>query len=415
MSARLDPATQAWMRAPETVAVMDALTRDGGDARFVGGCVRNALLSCAVDDIDIATPLTPGDVTKRLEAAGLGAVPTGIEHGTVTAVANGKPFEITTLRRDVSTDGRRAVVAFTTDWAEDAQRRDFTMNALYAAANGAITDTVGGLEDLKAARVRFVGDPVTRIREDYLRILRLFRFQAWYGKGELDSAALHAAASERGGLQKLSGERIAKEMLKLLAAEDPLDCLRAMAASAILPEIMPGALSMARLERLVKIDADAFFTPDPVLRLAALLPDDPVAARELGERWKLSNADRIRLEDLAGGREKIVSYLSIREVRKFLYRLGQQRFRDRVFLRWAEDPKESNSIQWRALLAMGDSWTRPEFPLTGREVMAAGVPEGPLVGKVLAEVEEWWVDSDFIEDEFSLAERLKAVVQATVY
>lgn len=415
MSAKLDPARHAWMRAPETLAVLSALAGDGGEARFVGGCVRNALLGRAVEDIDIATPLTPDAVTKRLHAAGLGAVPTGIEHGTVTAVANGKPYEITTLRRDVATDGRHAIVAFTTDWAEDARRRDFTMNALYALPGGAVFDLVGGVADLKAGRVRFVGDPTTRIREDYLRILRLFRFQAWYGKGELDPAALHAAASERGGLQKLSGERIAKEMLKLLAADHPLACLRAMAAAAILPEIMPGALSMARLERLVKIDADAFFTPDPVLRLAALLPDDPVAARELSERWRLSNADRIRLEDLAGGRERIVSYLSIREVRKFLYRLGKQRFRDRVFLRWAEDAKESNAVQWRALLAMGDSWTRPDFPLTGREVMAAGVPEGPLVGQVLAEVEEWWIDSDFIEDEFSLAERLKAVVQATVY
>ncbi len=415
MSQTLDPKLNGWMTAPETRAVLAALTKDGGAARFVGGCVRNALLGRAVDDIDIATPLTPDDVTKRLQAAGLQAVPTGIAHGTVTAIADGKPFEITTLRRDVSTDGRRAVVAFTTDWAEDAARRDFTMNALYADATGAITDTVGGVEDLKAGRVRFVGDATTRIREDYLRILRLFRFHAWYGSGELDQSALHAAAAERAGLQKLSGERIAKEMLKLLRADAPLAGLRVMAASAILPEIMPGALSMARLERLVAIDTDAFFAPDPLLRLAALLPDDAKAAGALADRWKLSNADRIRLEDLAGGREKIVSYLSIREVRKLLYRLGPQRFRDRVFLRWAEDPKPSNAIQWRALLAMGDSWTRPDFPLTGRDVMAAGVPEGPLIGKVLAEVEEWWVDADFIEDEFSLAERLKAVVQATVY
>ena len=412
MTERLDPARNAWMSAAETRAVMDAL---GGEARFVGGCVRNALLGRAVDDIDIATPLTLDEVTKRLEKAGLTAVPTGIEHGTVTAVANGKPFEITTLRRDVSTDGRRAVVAFTKDWKEDAGRRDFTMNALYAAASGEVFDYANGLADLKAGRVAFVGDPVTRIREDYLRILRLFRFHAWYGKGEIEAGALHAAASEREGLRKLSGERIAKEMFKLLAAENPLPCLRVMAASAILPEIMPGALSMARLERLVKADADSFFEPDPVLRLAALLPDDTRAAGELCDRWKLSNEYRLRLEDLAGGREKIVSYLSIREVRKFLYRLGKERFHGRVRLRWAEDAKEGNSIQWRALLAMGDSWTRPEFPLTGRDVMKAGVLEGPLVGKILAEVEDWWVDSDFIEDEFSLAERLKAVVQATVY
>lgn len=415
MSGKLDPARHAWMRAPETLAVMEALTKDGGEARFAGGAVRNALLGCAIEDIDIATPLTPDEVTKRLQAAGLGAVPTGIEHGTVTAIANGKPFEITTLRRDVATDGRRATVAFTTDWTEDAKRRDFTMNALYASAAGEVFDFTGGLADLKAGRVRFVGDAVARIREDYLRILRLFRFHARYGKGELDAAALHAAAAERAGLAKLSGERIAKEMLRLFEAENPLPCLRAMAASAILPEIMPGDLDMKRLERLVKIDADAFFRPDPVLRLAALLPDDPAAARALAGRWKLSNADRVRLEDLAGAREKIVSYLSIREVRKFLYRLGEARFRDRVLLRWAGDAKESNAVQWRALLAMVDGWQRPVFPLTGREAMAAGVPEGPLVGRVLAEVEEWWIESDFTEDEFSLAERLKAVVQATVY
>jgi poly(A) polymerase len=414
MSERLDPARQNWMNSPETKSVMAALTRDGGEARFVGGCVRNALLGQPVDDIDIATPLTPDEVTRRLKSAGLGAVPTGIEHGTVTAIAGGKPYEITTLRRDVSTDGRRAVVAFTKDWAEDAQRRDFTMNALYADASGAILDTVGGLPDLKTGKVRFVGDPVTRIREDYLRILRLFRFHAWYGKGEIDEAALHAAAAERAGLQQLSGERIQKEMLKLLLAAGPMHCLRTMAASAILPEIMPGALSMARLERLVKTDADCFFAPDAGLRLAALLPGDPSATNALAARWKLSNADRVRLEDLAQGREKIVSYLSIREVRKLLYRLGKERFHDRVRLRWAEDAKETNAVAWRALLAMGDSWTRPHFPLTGREVMAAGVPEGPLVGKVLAEVEEWWIDADFLEDEFSLAERLKAVVQAMV-
>ncbi|HSZ74578.1 MAG TPA: CCA tRNA nucleotidyltransferase [Rhizomicrobium sp.] len=401
---------QSWMNAPETRAVMEAL----GEARFVGGAVRNALLGREVDDVDIATPLTPDEVTARLQKAGLGAVPTGIEHGTVTAIANSKPFEVTTLRRDVATDGRHATVAFTRDWREDASRRDFTMNALYTSADGEVFDYFGGIEDLHAGRVRFVGDPSTRIREDYLRILRLFRFHAWYGKGEIDSDGLRAAANEKVGLAQLSGERLQKETLKLLAADDPMSVLRAMAASTILSEILPGALNVARLEHLVANDTNNFFAPDALLRLAALM-SDAETARAIGDRFKFSNADRTRLEDLAGAREKIVSYLSIREVRKLLYRLGAKRFRDRVSLRWAEDAKASNAIQWRALLALADTWEAPRFPLTGRDVMAAGVPEGPLVGRILSEVEDWWIDSDFIEDEFSLAERLKAVVQATAY
>lgn len=408
---KLDPANHPWMRASETRAVIDAL---GGNARYVGGAVRNALMGEPVTDIDIATPLLPEEVAKRLKAAGLDAVPTGIEHGTVTAISNGKPYEVTTLRRDVATDGRRATVAYTTDWVEDAQRRDFTMNALYATPDGEIADYVGGVKDLTYGLVRFVGDPVTRIREDYLRILRLFRFHAWYGKGEIDADALHATAAEKAGLAKLSGERIAKEMLRLLEAENPAPVLRVMAAAGILAEIFPAAVSVARLEKLAVLDARNFFAPDPLLRLAALLPD-AAAARALSDRWKLSNADRARLEAALGGSEKIVSYLSIREVRKLLYLLGPRAFKDRASLRWAEDAKESNSVQWRALLALADAWVRPNFPLTGRDVMAAGVPEGPLVGRILSEVEAWWIDADFTEDEFSLAERLKAVVQATAY
>ncbi|HSM96689.1 MAG TPA: CCA tRNA nucleotidyltransferase, partial [Rhizomicrobium sp.] len=346
------------MTNADTRAVMDAL----GDARFVGGVVRNALMGREVSDIDIATPLTPQDVTKKLEAAKLKAVPTGIEHGTVTAISNGRPYEVTTLRRDVSTDGRRAVVAFTTDWAEDAQRRDFTMNALYADASGEVFDSVGGVADLKAGRVRFVGDPATRIREDFLRILRLFRFHAWYGKGEIDKPALQAAAAEKANLKQLSGERVAREMLKLLLAEDPVPVLRSMAATGLLGEIVPGELNIARLERLVSIDANNFFPPDAILRLAALLPDRTAAANEISDRWKLSNADRERLADLCGNTEKVVSYLSIKEVRKLLYKLGIARFKDRVFLKWADDPKESKFIQWRALLAMADAWERPKFP-----------------------------------------------------
>jgi len=409
---KLDPKRHTWLTDAKTRAVLDAL---GPDSRFVGGAVRNTLLGREVSDIDIATPLLPDVVAKRLTAAGLGAVPTGVEHGTITAIASGTPFEVTTLRRDVATDGRRAVVAYTTDWKEDAARRDFTMNALYATADGEVIDLVGGVADLNAGRVHFVGDATTRIREDYLRILRLFRFHAWYGKGEIDAEALRAAAAEKAGLAKLSGERVQKELLRLLEAENPAPVLRTMAAAGILSVLLPGALSITRLERLAAIDAEAFFTPDPLLRLAALLPNDVSVADAVAAKLKLSNTQALRLADIAGAKEKIVSYLSVKEVRKLLYRIDTGPFKDRVFLKWADDAKNSNAVQWRMLLAVADAWERPRFPLSGREVMLAGVPEGPLVGKILAEVEDWWVDADFTEDEFSLAERLKAVVQATAF
>jgi poly(A) polymerase len=409
---RLDP--QPWMSAPPTRKLMEAL----GEARFVGGAIRNTLLGVPVGDIDIATPLTPDEVGKRLTAAGIHFVPTGIEHGTLTAIVEGKPFEVTTLRRDVTTDGRHAVVAFTDDWRLDAQRRDFTMNALYADASGEVFDFVGGIEDLKAGRVRFVGDAAARIREDYLRILRLFRFHAWYGKGEIDAEALRAAAAEKDGIARLSGERIAKEMLRLLEAENPAPVLRPMAASGILAQVLPGEANIARLENLAKIDTANSFAPDALLRLAALMPSaaSVVPAMEIAiavaNRWKLSNEARARLADIAGADEKIAPDLSVREARKLLYLLGVRPFKDRVFLKWAEDAKASNTDSWRALLALADAWERPRFALTGRDVMLAGVPQGPLVGQILGEVEAWWIDGDFTADEVSLAERLKTAVRA---
>ena len=402
-----------WMSAPETRAVMDALTKEGGGARFVGGCVRNTLLGESVEDIDIATTHRPEEVIRLLEAAGLKAVPTGIDHGTVTAVSNGKPHEVTTLRKDVETDGRRAVVAFTDDWTEDAQRRDFTMNALYLDVEGNLYDPVGGMADAKVRRVRFIGDPRARIREDYLRILRLFRFHAWYGTGEPDREGLKAAADLRKGLRKLSGERVQKELLKLLSAENPVPALRTMAAAGVLAEVLPEAVHIGRLAKLAAIETGQLFTCDPVLRLGALL-DSSEAAADVAGRLRMSNADRERLIAMHADQSKIVCYLSAREVRRTLYRIGRRTFEDRVMLAWADDPKETNAVQWRALLAMAASWRKPKFQLTGEEVMAAGVPKGEEVGRVMREVEEWWVDSDFTDDRFSIIERLKAVVQATV-
>ena len=408
---------QPWLNAPETARLFAALTAGGGEARFVGGCVRNALIGAPVADLDIATDIVPDEVLRRLEAAGIAAVPTGIAHGTVTAIVDHKPFEITTLRRDVSTDGRRATVAFTTDWREDAARRDFTFNALYATAAGEVIDMTGGLADLEARQVRFIGEPAHRIAEDYLRILRFFRFHAWYGRGELDRAGLAACAAAKDGIQHLSGERIHAELLKLLAAPDPVPALRQMASAGIIGEVLPGALDMGRLAKLVEIETTQLFAEgDALLRLAALIAGGPEARRQaLARRLRFSNAEAARLAAIDRTETKIVSYLSVREVRRALYRLTPPVFKDRAMLGWAADPRPHNATQWRALLAMADSWARPEMPLTGNDVLAAGVPNGPEVGRILEEVEEWWIDSDFTDDKFSIIERLKAIVQATVY
>lgn len=401
---RIDPSKHPWMAAPETQRLLAAL----GQGRFVGGAVRNALLGIAVADIDIAVPMPPEETVKRLEKAEIKFIPTGWEHGTVTAILGGRPFEVTSLRRDVETDGRHAIVAFTDDWEEDSARRDFTMNALYAAPDGEIFDYHGGVPDLIAGRVHFVGDPATRIREDYLRILRLFRFHAWYGKGEMDAEALRAAAAAKAGLGHLSGERIAKELLRLLECAGPVPALRMMAASGVLSELLPYALRLPRLEQLVVIEAENQFGPDALLRLAALLPDEADTARKVAERLRLSNAERARLEALAVAGDKIPPHLSAAEVRRLLYRIGSARFRDLVLLSWAASSRRA--IHWRMLLSIADGWERPRFPLTGHEAMAAGVAEGPEVGRLLNLVEAWWLEQDFAPDQAQLMEKLRSLI-----
>lgn len=417
MSAEKDLARAAWLNEADTKSVMEALASGGGTARFVGGCVRNALLGENVVDIDIATTEPPERTQALLEAKGIKVVPTGIAHGTVTAVTPSRHFEITTLRVDVATDGRRADVAFTGDWLEDAKRRDFTINALYCDADGTLHDPLGGRDDLKARRIRFIGDAHRRIREDYLRILRFFRFHAWYGKGEPDAESLRACAEEREGLRQLSGERVRDELMKIAKADAAGAAFRQMAASGVLAIVLPEASRLDRFEKLVAIEAEQLFVldADPVLRLGAMLDLDEAGVKALAERLRLSNKDRDRLTAMLTDRTKIVCYLSMREVRRALYLMGRDLFKDRVSLGWAEDRPGHNTFQWRALLAMADSWQKPELPLTGDMIKAAGVPEGPEIGRVRKEVEEWWVDSDFIDDEFSIIERLKAVVQATVY
>ena len=411
MNARLDPLFHPWMTEPSTRVVMRALTAHGGAARFVGGAVRNALLGEPVVDVDIATPLIPDEVISRLRTAGLGVVPTGIEHGTVTAVSNGKPYEVTTLRRDVETFGRHATVAFTTDWAQDAARRDFTINALYADESGALFDYFGGLADIVERRVRFVGDARTRIREDYLRILRLFRFHAWYGKGEIDADALSAALAEKAGLKLLSGERVQKELLRLLEARDPIAALGAMNAVGIPAQILPAAPNLKRLGSLLLIELKNDLGPDRELRLAALLPDNPQVARTFAGELKLSNALRDRLVQAAEADSSVTSGLSEAETRQRIYRLGVACFRDQLLLRWAESDDLADHPGWRAKLALAQNWRPPKFPLDGNDVMALGIEEGPEIGSLLRDVENWWVEQDFVPDRAALLQQLKQLAE----
>jgi poly(A) polymerase len=381
-------APQPWMTEPATQGVLAALADAGGAARFVGGAVRDALLGRPVGDIDIATPLSPEEVTLRLERAGITVVPTGIAHGTVTAVVPPRHFEITTLRQDVETFGRQARVAFIADWAGDARRRDFTMNALFLDAEGRVFDPVGGLADLRAGRVRFVGDPATRIREDVLRLLRFYRFYAHYGRGAADGAARAACTALAPLLPGLSGERVAAEMLKLLAAPDPLPTLAMMAEDGVLAVLLPEAQRRDRLATLVPLEPK----PDPLRRLGALVAGD---VAQLAERLRLSNEQRDRLMALAQPPWPVDLAGDDAVQRRALYHLGAGRYRDLVLLRAAETG-ETEPVA--ALLALADSARPSPFPLKGRDVTALGVPAGPEVGRLLAAVEAWWEEGDFRAD-----------------
>ncbi len=377
--------------------------------------MRDALLQRdhADIDIDIATPLTPPEVLSALDAAGLRAIPTGLDHGTITAIVEGRPFEITTLRRDVETDGRHAVVAFTTDWAQDAARRDFRLNALYADPDGTLHDPTGhGVEDALAGRIVFVGDAHTRIREDYLRILRFFRFLAHYGRGEPDPVALAACADETDGLSGLSVERVSKELLKLVAAPDPRSAVRYMAMSGVLALLLPETRGLEGFEGLVQIETEALHVCDATLRLAALLPDDADVVTAVARRLRLSNALRDRLVGACRGEVRIVSSLPPPEMRRAIWKLGARSFRDQALLAWAGSPGDAAAPQWLTLLTYSEAWTPPAFPVSGDDILAAGVPRGPLVGQVRRDIESWWLDHDFMDDKRAALERLKAVAQS---
>jgi poly(A) polymerase len=402
------------VRNLDVQAVLTALNTAQADcARLVGGCVRDAVLGKLAHDIDIACQLGPEAVIAALQAAGIKVVPTGLAHGTVTAIPAGKPVEVTSLRTDVATDGRYAEVVFTDDWLADARRRDLTMNALYCDAQGRVFDPIGsGIDDAKAGLVRFVGDAGTRVAEDYLRILRFFRFHAFYGKGAPDAVALAACARHQGGMAKLSVERVWMELKRLLAAPDPRVVLRAMVETGVLAAILPETEGLEALQHLVEIENSLFLDPEPLQRLMALLPRDPAPVAGLVSRLKLSSAEGERLLGWAADQTEIQSYLSARDVRRALYRMGAQLYLDRVRLAWAHDREPRRTSQWRAMIALSSGFVAPRFAVTGEQVLAAGARPGPAIGQILRELERWWVENDFTDDEMGLVERLKALVQA---
>lgn len=422
---RIEP--QPWMTAPETQAVIAALTAEGAEVRFVGGCVRDALAGRPVKDVDIATPDPPRRVMTLLQRAGLKAIPTGLDHGTVTAVSGHRPFEITTLRRDVETDGRRAVVTFTDDWVADAARRDLTFNALSCSPDGRLYDPFGGRADLAAGRVRFVGDPRARIQEDYLRLLRFFRFQAHYGRVPPDPAILAVAQELAPQLAGLSGERIRAELMRLLEAPDPLPVLQVMVKGGIFAAILPEIAGTAVLASLLQLDLPE--TRDPVLRLAALLTPGAEAARRVAKRLRLSNAETAALvmlgepEAVLGDAAAVLTRgpddPAVRAALSVaLYRHGPQTFRTALALGCARllaaEPErgETALAGLAAAFAVADSWQERRFPLSGRDVLALGYKTGPDVGSLLRAVEAWWIDEDFAPDRQACLARLRTLINS---
>jgi poly(A) polymerase len=389
-----------WLSAPETRQVLTALAAGGTEIRFVGGCVRDALLGRKVVDIDLATPDPPEAVMRKLAAAGLRGLPTGIAHGTVTALAGARRFEVTTLRHDVETDGRHARVAFTGDWRADAARRDFTMNAMSAGADGRIHDYFGGCADLAAGRVRFVGDPATRIAEDHLRLLRFWRFHAHYGRGAPGVAERAACRAAAALLARLSGERIRDELVKLLAAPDPVPSASAMAEDGLFAPLLHGPVATGTLAALIALEpAD---DRDPWRRLASLMPAAGGAAQaaRLADRLRLSRAQRARLLAATTG----APFPGRAMLRAALYRDGPAAARDQVLLAAARGGAD-HAATASALAEIG-SWHAPAFPLAGADILARGMAPGPALGRLLDEVETWWMARDFAPDRASCLARL---------
>jgi poly(A) polymerase len=409
---------QKWMTAKATKAVVDAFRAGGVEVRFVGGCVRDAVAGRPVKDIDMATPADPETVMRLLGEARIKVVPTGIAHGTVTAVSRHKPHEITTLRKDVKTFGRHAEVAFTDDWVADAARRDLTINAMSCSPEGELYDPFDGRADLATGHIRFVGDARTRIEEDYLRLLRFFRFHAYYGGDDVDAEALAAAKALAPNLVKLSGERLREELLRLLAAPDPIPMISVMVEESILPVILPEAVATDRLAALIDLEplADGNrHSRDALRRLAALIEHRPGGAVLIAERFRLSRAQAGRLAKLTEPHPEITAGTDGRSLRLALYAEGGESVRDLLLLDAAARQAAGEGLPHDALksaLKLVAAWKPRDFPLRGRDAQALGLSPGPDVGRLLREVESWWLDQDLAPSRADCLAELKRRVAA---
>ncbi|MET4798128.1 CCA tRNA nucleotidyltransferase [Bradyrhizobium sp. LB11.1] len=402
MSAEPILADAPWLTSGGAARVLQLLNVDGEEARVVGGTVRNALLGLPPGDTDIATTARPEEVVRRAKSAGIKSVPTGIEHGTVTLVIDGAPYEVTTLRQDTETFGRKAKVVFGRDWVKDAERRDFTMNGLSVDANGVVYDYVGGIADAKARRVRFIGEPDQRIAEDYLRILRFFRIHAAFGAGEPDRDGYLACIRGRAGLASLSAERVRMEMLKLLVAGGASEAAHAMADAGLLQALIGGVVYTGPLTTMIAIERALGLPAGSTRRLAALTVAVTEDARRVAARMRLSNAEAKALDSM-GHRWWRFPTKDEANARRLLYRLGVERYHDRVLLAWARSGGDVTLSRWRELAELPQRWTAPKFPLRAADFIARGLAEGPALGHVLTLAEDAWLAADFPLDEAALA------------
>ena len=392
-----------WLEQEPLARLLDVLDTGGEEARVVGGAVRNELLGIPIGEIDIATTAVPDEVVRRVKSAGFNPVPTGIEHGTITVVVGGKPFEVTTLREDIETFGRHAKVRFGRDWKKDAERRDFTINALFLARDGSVIDFVGGLKDIEARRVRFIGDPDARIREDYLRVLRFFRFHAAYGEGAPDAAGLLACIRARGELAMLSRERVRAELLKLFVAKHAIAALAVMGEAGLLVSVLGGVPLLASFANMMKAEQALNLAPDAIRRLGALAVFVVEDGLRLRERLRLANAESRRLESMGDRWWQISPDRGEGVARALLYKVGAENFRDRALLAFARSPAKVSDKAWHELIALPARWTPPKFPLAAKDFLDRGVAKGPALGQSLARAERAWIEAGFPAEHSKLA------------